>query len=419
MNNHPQTATQLKLMQGAPPPPERIITPTNAWFDEPVRWSFKNIPQLIPCAEAHRGPGPATEIKSAASQLDLDQMTFVDHQNKRATFAEFLADTYTDGFLVIQQGEVVAERYVDMRPHQRHLLQSVSKSLTACLAATFIEEGGLDPAARIADLLPEMAGSAYADATVQQLLDMAVAVDFNEDYEDMSATVTVHTIAGGWFGHSPPAGAPTDAPESLYLFLPTLVDRADFKHGEQFHYVSANTDILAWLLERVGGKRFTQLFEERIWQHLGAEENAAMTVDAWGGAFACGGFCVTLRDLARVGLMVLGNGAYNGRQIVPASFFSDIRNNGDNQAWRAGSMIADLLPTGSYRNQFWVTGNAHGAFFGVGIHGQYLYIDPTAEMVVVKFSSHPVPLVEENSRRSLMAFQALGDYFGGNPASQP
>ena len=165
--------------------------------------------------------------------------------------------------------------------------------------------------------------------------------------------------------------------------------------------------MLAILLERVGGRPFTELFQTHIWQYLGAEENALMTVDKWGGAFACGGFNVTLRDLARFGLMVLAEGAYNGRQIIPAAYIHDTRHNGNNDAWLKGEGYIDLMPHGSYRNQFWVTGNEHGAFFGVGIHGQYMYIDPTADLVITKFSSHPTPLVLDNSKTTLLGFHAI------------
>ena len=65
------------------------------------------------------------------------------------------------------------------------------------------------------------------------------------------------------------------------------------------------------------------------------------------------------------------------------------------------------MPNGAYRNQFWKTGNPNGAFFGVGIHGQYVYIDPTAEVVIAKLSSHPLPLVEDNSKMVILAFDAI------------
>jgi len=396
------------FMSGGRPSAETLVTLDNWFIGEPVGWSFKNMPQLVPCAEAHRGSGQHRSLLAAGDHsLDLTSIEFNDLNQKSWTVAEMLDHTHTDGFLIMHKGKVVSERYFGLAPHQRHLLQSVSKSLTACLAAIFIEKGMLDPACTVGSYMPEYDASAYGSATVQQVLDMTAAIGYTEAYEDMTSDVNLHTIAGGWYGPKIKASAPESIPVSLYDYLPTLVKPADFKHGEVFHYVSANTDVLGILLEKIGGKPFTQLFEEHIWQHMGADENAAMTVDPWGGAFPCGGFNLTLRDLARFGLMCLGDGRFNGRQIVPKSFFDDIHQNGDVEAFRRGSDYVGFMPNAAYRNQFWKTGNPNNAFFGVGIHGQYIYIDPTADVVIAKLSSHPKPLVEENSKLTLLAFAAI------------
>lgn len=395
------------FMVGGRPTAENLVTLDNWFIGEPVNWSFKNMSYLVPCAEAYRGAKAPQTLNASQHQLDLTAITFKDLKQKDWTVTKILAHTHTDGFLVIHDGKVVSESYFDLAPHQRHLLQSVSKSLTACLAGVFIDKGLLDPSRPISDYMPEYAPSAYGDATVQQVLDMTAAIGYTEEYEDMTSDVNLHTIAGGWYGPQIKSSAPESVPLSLYDYLPSLTKYAGFKHGEQFHYVSANTDVLGILLEAIGEKPFTQLFEEHIWQHMGAEENAAMTVDPWGCAFPCGGFNLTLRDLARFGLMCLEDGYFNGRQIVPKSFFADIKQNGDVEAFRRGSDYANFLPNAAYRNQFWKTGNANNAFFGVGIHGQYVYIDPTANVVISKLSSHPKPLVDENSKLTLLAFDAI------------
>lgn len=409
MSKPPATATQLGLMQGSPPPANKLITTQNWQMGDPVRWSFKNIERLLPCAHAHRGYGAPSALPTAPSPVDIDAIPFTDHNGQAWTIEAMLNHTYTDAFLVIHKGELISERYIDMQPYQRHLLQSVSKSLTATLFAVLIGRGDIDVTKTVADYLPEFASSAYGDATVQHVLDMSASIKYDETYDDMQADVTLHTIAGGWFGHVDRAGVYADVPQSLYDYLPTLTEKAEFEHGEVFRYVSANTDVLGIIMERVSGKSFIDLFQEHIWQHMGAEEDIAMTLDPWGCAFPNGGFNITARDLARFGLMALNNGYWNGKQIVPAGFYADTRQNGDNAAWRHGEAYEHILPNGSYRNQFWNTGNEHGAFFCAGIHGQYCYIDPTTKMVIVKFSSHPVALVEENSILTLLAFHAISN----------
>ncbi|MFK7805266.1 MAG: serine hydrolase domain-containing protein [Anaerolineae bacterium] len=395
------------FMTGGRPSVESLVTLDNWFIGEPVSWSFKNMSQLVPCAEAHRGIGQHQPLEAGEQALDLNSIHFTDLNQKNWTVTEMLSHTHTDGFLVVHNEKIVSESYFDLAPHQRHLLQSVSKSLTACLAAVFIEKGVLDVTRTVSSYMPEYEASAYGGATVQQVLDMTAAIGYTEEYEDMASDVNLHTIAGGWYGPKIKSSAPESIPVSLYDYLPTLIKPANFKHGEVFHYVSANTDVLGVLLEKIGGKPFTKLFEEHIWQYMGADENAAMTVDPWGCAFPCGGFNLTLRDLARFGLMCLGDGHFNGRQIVPKSFFDDIQQNGDPEAFRRGSDYAEFMPNAAYRNQFWKTGNTNNAFFGVGIHGQYIYIDPAAEVIIAKLSSHPKPLVDENSKLTLLAFAAI------------
>ena len=172
---------------------------------------------------------------------------------------------------------------------------------------------------------------------------------------------------------------------------------------------SANTDILGWILERVTATRFTELFGREIWQYMGARENAAMSVDPWGSAEASGGFNITLRDLGLFGLMMLNKGEHNGRQIIPRAYIHDTLFDGDNTAWLKGNGdgLADFYPKGAYHNQFWISGNDHGAFFCVGIHGQYVYIDPKADMVIVKFSSLPKAIVEFAEENTLLGFDAI------------
>ncbi|MEM7346864.1 MAG: serine hydrolase [Chloroflexota bacterium] len=405
MKKAPKTATALKLMQGSPP--KNRVTMENWYMGDPVRWSFKNIPQLIPCAEAHRGSGPTTQLPKADQSYDIPGILYKDHTGQTVSVGEMLNLSYTDAFLVLHRGAILHEAYRDMADYQRHLLQSVSKSLTACLLAVMVEKGAIDVTQSVAFYLPEFADSAYGDTTLQQVLDMTASVNYDETYENMLADVNLHTIAGGWYGHVERSGAYKDVPLSLYDYLPTLREKADYAHGEVFRYISANTDVLGLIIERVGQRPFMQLFQEHIWQHLGAEENAAMTVDPWGCAFPCGGFNLTLRDLARVGLMILGDGWFNDRQIVPTTFFTDTRQNGSNRAWQNGDGLIGVMPHGAYRNQFWVTGNEHGAFFGWGIHGQYLYVDPTAEMVIAKFSSHPAADNMDVALTTLTGFHAI------------
>ena len=139
---------------------------------------------------------------------------------------------------------------------------------------------------------------------------------------------------------------------------------------------------------------------------MGAESDAYITVDRLGAPRTAGGICVTLRDLARFGQMFADRGYANGSQIVPISWIDDTICNHDREAWRAGETF-DFLPSGGYRNKWWIIGNDHGAYTGIGVYGQWLYIDPMAETVIAVFSSQPLPIEENDSTSTINCFDAI------------
>jgi len=216
------------------------------------------------------------------------------------------------------------------------------------------------------------------------------------------AEIWGHSRAGGLLPRPPDY----DGPASFYSFLETLQKQGE--HGQAFAYKTVNTDVLGWLIRRVTGKPLGQLLSERFWQLLGTESDAYMLIDSEGTEFAGGGLNPTLRDMARFGEMMRLDGRFNGRQIVPKSVVDDIRRGGD----KAKFAKADypLLPGWSYRDMWWVTNNEHGAYTARGIHGQVIYIDPKAEMVIARFGSHPLASNANFDPTSLPAFEALAKH---------
>jgi CubicO group peptidase (beta-lactamase class C family) len=139
---------------------------------------------------------------------------------------------------------------------------------------------------------------------------------------------------------------------------------------------------------------------------MGAERAADVTVDRLGAPRAAGGLCVTLRDLARLGELVRCRGLADERQVVPGWWIDDILDKGVRKTWASGDMQA-MLPHGRYRSQWYLTGNAHGAFFALGIHGQWLYVDPPSGVDIAKHSSQPAPVDDALDRLHLGAFDAI------------
>ena len=192
-------------------------------------------------------------------------------------------------------------------------------------------------------------------------------------------------------------------PRSYFEFLQTVQKQGE--HGEAFGYKTPNTDALGWIIARVTGRSVAEFLSERIWRRMGAEQDGYFSVDSTGTPFSGGGFNCGLRDLARFGEMIRNHGRFNGVQILPATTIEEIRNGGDPKRFiKAGYQ---LLQGWSYRNMWWITHNEHGAFAARGVHGQTIYIDPKAEMVIARFASHPVAGNAANDPTSLPAYHAL------------
>jgi CubicO group peptidase (beta-lactamase class C family) len=316
------------------------------------------------------------------------------------TWAESLLANFTDGTLVLHKGRIVYERYFGVLDrHTQHLAFSVTKSLIATVAATLVHEGVLDEHAMVASYVPELAGSGYSDATIRHLLDMTTGLKYDEDYADETSSIWAFSRAG--LMRPRPVGY--QGPESFYTYLETL--RKASPHGERFAYKTVNTDTLGWVLRRVTGKTVGELLRERLWSTLGVDEDAYFTVDPTGSEFAGGGLNATLRDLARFGEMMRLDGHFNGRQIVPRAVIEDIRRGGNRDHFALAGYV--LLQGWSYRNMWWITHNDHGAYLARGIHGQAIYINPAAEMVIVRFASHPQGANFHLDPTSLPAYQAL------------
>ena len=189
--------------------------------------------------------------------------------------------------------------------------------------------------------------------------------------------------------------------------------QAEGLHGEAFHYKTVNTDALGWVISRVSGKAVTELLSERIWSRMGAEQDGYMTVDAKGTPFAGGGLSAGLRDLGRIGLLMLNEGEINGERLFPSQVVASIRSGGSERAFAKAGY--DMLAGGSYRSMWWLFNNENQAFAARGVHGQTIYIDPTADMVIVRLASFPTAKNSKIDPTSLPAYQAVADYLLSRP----
>jgi CubicO group peptidase (beta-lactamase class C family) len=365
------------------------ITAKNWYWGPGNRWSFKHTRRIFPSANIYRGNGPIAKLDYALR--DLDEITFIDPATKaRMSIAQMYAATDTDAFLVMKDGKIVTERYFNgMQPEDTHLLMSVSKSVIGVLAGIIISQGRLDPNAQVTSYIPELKGSAYEGATVRNLLDMSVGMEFDEDYSSKTSDLYRLDEAVGWVERGP------NAANGLHEYLSTLKKRHG-THGAEFRYISANTDAMGWVLERATNTDYAGLVSKELWSKLGAERDAYVLLDGFQAAYADPGLNMTLRDLGRFSQMVLQGGLYNGHQIVPGNWIEDIRRGGDPQAWKKGpeySYFRTLsgYENGSYRNYWYVADPRRGHITAIGLAGQLIVINPSSNTIVVKFSSHATP----------------------------
>lgn len=358
------------------------------WRTAPFnRWAFHHVRELIPSADIPSDPRRIRELERHARDIDV---RVEPDSGEPLTLSQFLAETQTDGFVILHRGRLVAEHYGNgMTEETPHILMSVSKSMMGLLAGLI----GLDAERRVTDVLPELAGTAYQGATIRHLLDMRTGVAFDEDYLATSGPIVDYRKATGWN-----ALAPDEEASDLHSFYKRLT-RAEGAHGGRFHYVSPNSDLLGWVIERATGRRYADLVSEHVWKPVGAERSAYITVDRLGAPRCAGGMCTTLRDLARVGQWMIER---------RHAWIDDIERNGDRKAWDAGTLVEYFpgLPI-RYRSQWYVLEGESPLIFAFGIHGQHLFIDRVNQLVIAKFSSQALPLDAARIALTLRAVSQL------------
>jgi CubicO group peptidase (beta-lactamase class C family) len=375
-----------QLMSGIPPfEPESLVTLAN-WQEPPYnRWAFQHIRELIPTARISRGDGAPRRLPRA--EQDISALEFRSG-GRVVTVGQMLEQTYTDGFLVLHRGKVVTEQYFNgMRPDTPHLLMSVSKSVVSTVAGILAGQGLLDVSAPVVKIVPELAESSFAGATVQHLLDMRAGTRFDESYENPEADVRTYERVYLWR----PEGSQPRPADALEYYL-TL--RNDGEHGGPFRYRSILTDVLGWVLEKAGGARLHELIAALLWQPMGAEFDAEITVDGHGNAMADGGICATLRDLGRFGLLFAGSGSGRHRRLVPGEWVADTISGAPDgpQAFTAAGNAPGFPAGAHYRNCWWVREPAVPFFHASGINGQNVFVHAPSQTVIAKFSTWPSAL---------------------------
>ena len=343
------------------------------------RWAFSHMREVIPTVNIPRDPTQFLVLKKSA---DFVTDFSVEFQGRQQSIDNIAEQQYIDGLLILKDGDIVFEQYYgSLKPELPHLMNSVSKSVVALVAGKLAAEGVIDLSKPVSHYVPALAESGYAPDSLQTVLDMRDGSDYSEDYPDFTTTFRLQDCAIGWTDAD---YCPEDGPTSLYEFLPT-VGRDASKLGK-FSYRSGSTNVIGWVLEAATGQPLAELISEHIWQPMGAEFDANITVDTGGFVLADHGMSSTLRDLSRLGLLVLNDGKALGKEVIPEPFIQDILEQQGDPNWPYPAPEGD---TPSYRSFWWGEGNSGGDVSGYGIHGQFVRVVPEADLVITLYSTWP------------------------------
>ncbi len=312
----------------------------------------------------------------------------------RYSLDDYFKRNFTTGFLVLHNDQIVIEKYFhEADRNSRFVSQSLSKSVVSILIGAAVEEGAIqsinDP---VTKYLPYLSTSGYRNVTVKNLLQMSSGVNYSEDYRDPksgAALIGAALLTGNpSFKNYAQSIQPTNTPP-----------------GTRFEYQSVNTQVLGLLLEKVTGKRLNQYAQEKLWKKIGAQSDSFFyeskkQPDTC--AFAC--FNATVRDYARVGLMMLQGGTLGGNRVVSS-------------AWVHDSTTPDALylkpnpanPEGGrgYAYQWWIPPGNDGAFEALGIYGQCIYVNPARHVVIVQTSAWPEPVSPSLAEEQEMIFDKI------------
>ncbi len=288
-----------------------------------------------------------------------------------------------DGFIVVHKGVIVFESYPRMKPEDRHLSFSVTKAFIGTLVGLMEDRKQLDLSQPVSKYLPDLADSAWGPVKLRDVVDMASGMEGDESgkeaYSDPTHKHFQLEAALGWQPRTPEMPSPV-ASGDTYAYLKTL--KSAHPSGTRWAYNSTNTAMLAQVVERVSGRRLSDLISENIWARMGAEGDALLLVNDRGTAIAHGGLAMTLRDLARFGLLFTKN--RDRRGPIPETFIRRILKEG-----RPTLKVESQSSWMTHASYQWDQVNERGILAKSGFGGQGLYIDVNRDVVVAMFGTNP------------------------------
>ena len=353
------------------------------WRSYPFnRTAFYNIEKILPITIIEKGSNSSNAL---SKHEDLSSLSFTNKYQEKQNITDFLQKSLSDNFVIIQRGNKVYEWFNENKQkNKQHILFSVSKSLTGLATGLLIENNLIDINKEITIYIPEVKNSAYDKATVKNLLDMTISTDFKEEYLDNFGLFNLYRQATGFNPKK------IDTEIGLKGFL-KLMPKSQNPHGNKYQYCSPNTDLLGWIIERVTNKKFSEFFSEEIFQKCKPNFNAFITLDDEGSPRTAGGICMNIEDLSKIAELVRCRGSIENKQIIKESTIAELIDYKAEHPWPSVEK-GRLFPKGGYRSKWYQTGHSNKEICAIGIHGQWIWIDPIKEISIVMFSSRKTPL---------------------------
>jgi CubicO group peptidase (beta-lactamase class C family) len=365
-------------MAAVPPPPG--VTLAN-WDlgGEPSAWAYLHAGELLPTV--------AIPVARAAAELELAEQTEIGRfaVEPDVTLDEYVAHGPVSGIVVVLHGQIAYQRYPRMRPGQRHFMMSVTKAFTSALVGILEQRGALDLSAPVDAVITELAGSGWAGVPAGDVLGMASGIGCPEDSSPGACTDPDHPFYRfeatlGWR----PSGSPLPTAYEFVAGLP-----AGRPPGRRYEYVSANTFVLSWLIERATGLPFAEVLRREIWSQAGFEAPAQLSGSAAGAPGSHGGLSITLRDLARFGLLFTpSRRLVAGSDIITARHLALIQAGARPELHRRDPAGLPDYVTAAYgpglppASRQWNFAMADGDLFKGGHGGQGLYVSPGRDLVI-------------------------------------
>ncbi|CAK4033436.1 Hypothetical predicted protein [Lecanosticta acicola] len=343
------------------------------WRQSPHnQWAFVNIDKILKTETVGKSDAPSP-LPSAPRSFDDFH---VPYQDSTLDLPGWIEEGHVGGLMVLQHGKALYEGYFRGNDAKsRHIVMSMTKSVTGLLLGMLQQQGKLNVNDLVTKYVPEVSNTIYNNVTIRQCIDMRSGAKYHDDNHE-------YRCAAGWNA---------EKGDEKFTNLHDFISNFDPMRAEddRFEYVSVNTDLIGWVIERAGGKKFSVLVQDLLWKPMGAESDALVAVDKEGNARAAGGLCATLRDIARIGQLI----AEGGRGVVPSDWIKDMVEGGDLAAFAKGSWATGFqraFQSPAYRSH-WISDSASDVTMALGIFGQMLFVDRKNGIVMAKTASQADP----------------------------